>query len=216
VVDEIIIRKYQGKDRSTIRKIAWDTAFMGDCGDAFFSGAEVLKDFLTLYFTDYEPESCFVAEATDRVVGYLMGTKNTEVLEKIFSSQILLPLIKRSFQEGIFLKKKNLAFIFHSLISLLRGEFRMPDISREYPATLHINIQKDFRRLNIGSRLISVYLAYLKEEKVGGVYLCTLSDSAAEFFQKQGFNLIYQGRRSYFRYILKHDLSAYIYGRRLI
>ncbi len=106
-------------------------------------------------------------------------------------------------------------FFFHCLISFLRQEFIMPDFSKEYPACLHINLEENWRNLKIGSRLITTYLDYLAKAKIQGVYLATLSDRASEFFMKQGFNLLYKGSRSYFRYILHKDVPIYIYGKRL-
>lgn len=91
----------------------------------------------------------------------------------------------------------------------------MPDFSKEYPATLHINLEEGSRNLGAGSKLISSYLEYLLSKKVPGVYLPTLSDKAAGFFRKQGFNLLYEGRRSYFRNALQKDVPLYIYAKKL-
>lgn len=214
-MEEIVIRQYQKEDRVFIRKIAWDTAFMGEPADIFFNGKEILTDFLTEYFTDYEPNSCFVAKANDRVIGYLIGSKSVRRLMMISQTKIFLRLLIRSIINGALLKKKNANFIFHYLISLLRQEFKMPDFSNNYPAVLHINIEQNWRNLKIGSRLMAAYLEYLVREKIFGVYLATMSDKASSFFKQQGFNLLYKGQRSYFRYILQKDVPIYIFGKRL-
>lgn len=215
-MEEIIIRKYKAADRSSVRDIAWETAFIGEPADIFFSGKEILADFLTLYFTDYEPESCFVAENKTRIVGYLIGAKNTTLLYRVFLGKILPRLLYSFvFQAAIF-RKKNLIFIFHFLCSFSKFEFRIVDLSADYPATMHINIKYGFRHLGIGSQLVSIFFDYLKREKVPGVYLATLSQKAAAFFMSHGFNLLYSYRRSYFKYILGRDLVCYIYGKKLI
>ena len=214
-MQDIIYRKYDKSDRSAVRDIAWETAFLGRPADAFFSDRQILADFLTLYFTDYEPWSCFVAEADSRIVGYLIGAKDKFFLERVFHRRIALPLLTRFILQGIFLKKKNLKFIFYICRSLFRGEFRMADLSRDYPATLHINIRAGFRGLGIGSKLISVYLDYLKQEGIGGVGLATMSEEGKKFFLNQGFRLLQQYRRSYFRYILGRDITVYIYAKKL-
>ena len=100
-------------------------------------------------------------------------------------------------------------------MSFLKGEFSEPDFSKDYPATLHINIQEGLRGSDIGSGLITAYLGYLKKEGVRGLHFATLSERASNFFSKQHFDLLYKGRRSYFRYILHRDLPLYIYGKRL-
>lgn len=113
-------------------------------------------------------------------------------------------------------KKENIILISRLILSFLKGEFKMPDLCRDYPATLHINLERGFRHLSIGSRLMSKYLEYLIQKKVPGVYLATMSERAGEFFKKQGFSLLHEGRRSYFRFVLKKDVPIYIYGRRLV
>jgi len=215
-MEEIVIRQYQKADRDFVRKIAYNTAFMGDPADIFFEGKEILADFLTQYFTDYEPESCFVAQTHGRVIGYLIGAKNTSRLMRIFQVKILSRLLIQAVIKGALLKKKNIMFIFHYLMSFLCQEFKMPDFAKSYPATLHINLEENWRNLKIGSRLITTYLDYLAKAQIRGVYLATLSDRASEFFRKRGFNLLYRGSRSYFRYILHKDVPIYIYGKELL
>ena len=72
----IVIRKFNSKDRNGIRGISCDTAFLGKPRTDFFDDDEILADALTLYFTDYEPGSCFVAVYGEKVVGYLVGAKD--------------------------------------------------------------------------------------------------------------------------------------------
>lgn len=211
-----LIRKYRSDDRESVRNISWDTAFLGSPADIFFFGKNILADFLTLYFTDYEPQSCFVAENKGRVVGYLIGAKNIGAISASFKFKTAARLLIKAITGNEFFKKKNLIFSFNCLLSFFRGEFSMPDFSKGYPATLHINIGKGFRGQNIGSRLMSAYLDYLVKEKVPGVSLATMSDKAAEFFKKQGFNLLHAGRRSYLRYLLHKDLPVYIFGKKLL
>jgi GNAT superfamily N-acetyltransferase len=91
----------------------------------------------------------------------------------------------------------------------------MADLNRDYPATLHINIRAGFRNLGIGSKLISVYFDYLKQEGIDGVSLATMSEEGKKFFLSQGFRLLQQYRRSYFRYILGRDITVYIYAKKL-
>ena len=103
----------------------------------------------------------------------------------------------------------------HVLMSLMKGEFKAPDFSRDYSATLHINIDEYFRGQGIGSKLINNYLKYLRGQCITGVHFATMSDKTSNFFVKQGFNLLFRSKRSYFRYILHKDTPIYIYGRKL-
>ncbi len=57
---EILDRVIKENNLKKVRKISWDTALLGESGSIFFDNEEILSDVLTLYFTDYEPESCLL------------------------------------------------------------------------------------------------------------------------------------------------------------
>jgi GNAT superfamily N-acetyltransferase len=208
----VIIRKFRKNDREDLRRICYSTGFLGNPVSAFLDGDEIFADAITLYFTDYEPGSCFVAESQGKVIGYIIGAKDAR---RVCRPGILLRIFAKIILSAALLKPKNAIFIRNFLVSLFKGEFSEPDFSREYPATLHISIQGGQRGANIGARLVDAYLGYLKEEGVRGVHFATMSERASNFFSKQGFKLLYKGKRSYFNYILHKDLPLYIYGKRL-
>jgi len=188
---------------------------MGQPATSFFEGREIICDALSLYFTDYEPEASFVAVVNSIVAGYLIGAKSKIAAEKVFQEKIALRLFWRAIRSGVFLKKKNIAFIFSCLKALFKGNLSTPDFTEDYPATFHINLKKEFRGQNIGSDLVSVYLNYLKEKMVSGVHLATISKFGAGFFSKQSFRLLYEGKRLYFNHILHKDVPLYIYGMKI-
>ncbi|MCM8779662.1 MAG: GNAT family N-acetyltransferase [Candidatus Omnitrophica bacterium] len=212
---QVKIRKYAPEDKQAVRDIAVSTAFMGRDAGIFFADQDILADALTLYFTDYEPESCFVAESMGSVVGYIIGARDEKTLNAVFSRKIVKYLMLKAIKSRVFVKKKNIFFLSRCLFSFLRAEFIQPDFSSDYPAILHINLKDNFRAQGLGMRLIAAYLDYLRENKVKGVHLATMSDEAGNFFQKQGFNLLFTAKRSYFRHILYKDINVYIYGKRL-
>ena len=213
--NSVEVRKYQAKDREAVRNIFFDTAFLGEPAFAYFSDKEVICDALTVYFTDYEPESCFVAEVDSEVAGCLIGAKDKILAEKIVSAKIFPRLILKALLRGVFLNIKNLTFLFNILVSLIKGEFKMPVSLKEFPAVLHINVTKSYRNQDIGSSLLVAYFAYLKDRNVAGVSLATMSEGASGFFSKVGFRLAYSGKRSYFKYLLCRDLPIYIYVKSL-
>jgi GNAT superfamily N-acetyltransferase len=213
--ESIGIRKFSVQDRESIRRISCETAFVGGLREKIFSDDEILADALTIYFTDYEPQSCFVAVANNRVVGYVSGAKDTMVMERIFNRRILSGLLMKAFRRGVFCNRKNLQFFRYCLISMFKGEFSAPAFSREFPAILHINLDKNFQGQGIGSKLIARFLQYLKDEDVSGVHFGTLSEGARLFFAKVGFNLLFESRRSYLKAYIGKDLGFYVFGRKL-
>jgi ribosomal protein S18 acetylase RimI-like enzyme len=212
---EIVIRKYSKEDKADIRKICIETAFLEESNKIFFDDDELLADALTLYFTDYEPESCFVATQGNQVVGYIIGTINVKNAKKTFKLKILPILIYKFFLKGLFFKKISRTFLFNLSFSLLKGEFFIPDFTKQYPATLHINIDKNYRRDKLGSKLIETYLNYLKEKNIRGVYLSTLSEAATQFFIKMGFKPLLARQRNYLKYYFKKDMLYYVLGKTL-
>ena len=211
----LVIRKYSSRDRPAVRRICCETALMGEPSAIFFDDDEIFADALTVYFTDYEPESCFVAEYDNNVVGYLLGAKDAGRMDKIFAGKITMPLFIKVLRRGALIRKKNVKFLFRVFLSLVKGEFKMPVFSKDYPATLHINIIKECRTAGIGSKLINAYLDYLRALGIKGVHFATMSDKAGQFFSKQNFQPLFQGERSYFRYFLDKNVPVYIYGMRL-
>ena len=214
-VSDVLIRSYHKEDRPSIREISFETAFMGRPADVFFTDQEILADTLTAYFTDHEPGSCFVAEADASIVGYLIGAKNKRALGRIFLFNILPRLFFKALLCGTFLNSKNRAFVFYCLKSYFKGEFQMPDFSKDYPATLHINIRQGFRGQGVGAKLMGVYLQYLTLQKVKGVHMSTMSNEATVFFQSQGFEVLCQRSQSYFRTLLGEDIVVTTLGKRI-
>lgn len=213
-MNEIIIRPYSKSDRQAVRDIAYETAFLGDSARIYFDDKELLADILTLYFTDYQPESCFAAVLNHEVIGYLLGSKNISLLPKYLNWKFNLKLLFKAFRRNVFFRAKNLIFLINLIKSYLKGEFKSPDFSKDFPAVLHVNIRENYRNQGLGSRLIELYLAYLKKEGVAGVHFSTLSDKAAHFYEKSGFSLLYKTKRSYFKNILHRDVVCYTYGKR--
>lgn len=214
--ESVVIRKFTAGDRESVRRISYETAFAGEPREKIFSDDVILADVFTTYFTDYEPQSCFVAVVNNKVVGYISGAKDAMAMERIFNQRILFGLVAKAFRRGVFLDRRNLRFFWRCLISMLKGEFRAPDFSREFPAILHINLDRNFQGQAIGSRLITRFLQYLKEERVLGVHFGTLSGGASTFFKKVGFDLLFQSKRSYLRAYIGKDLEFYVFGKKLL
>jgi ribosomal protein S18 acetylase RimI-like enzyme len=212
---KIIIRKFSREDRKAVRRIACETAFWGSSRYEFFEDDKILADLLTKYYTDYEPDYCFVAAYNNTVVGYLTGAGNVSVMNRIFYFRIIPKLVLKSISRGLFIKKNTSKFLFHCLGSFFRGEFSAPDVSSKYPATLHINIDKDFQSLGIGRNLVGKYLAFLKEEKVSGVHFGTASEGAKIFFIKMGFKLLSTRKRTYLRYKTGKEQIYYVFGKEI-
>jgi GNAT superfamily N-acetyltransferase len=213
--EEIIIRAYKKEDREAIRKICCDTAFMGQPMEIFFDDREILADIFTLYYTDYEPESTFVADFKGNVVGYLIGCKDTTTKEKVFSRFILPKILITFIKKGLIFKKKTLRFFFHAIKSLLKGEFQKSKIPKDYPADLHINVDENFRRFGLGTKLMDAFFEYLRKNRIPGIHLATFSEQGRNFFLKTGFTLLGEQETSQWRYLINRDVKTSTFGKLL-
>lgn len=210
----VVIRPYEVRDRQTIRHINYETSFLHK-PHLFFDDQEVIADALTKYYTDYEPGSCFVAEANGEVVGYVIGTLNIKRMVREYAFKIFFPVLLKALMRGVFFKAKSYRFFWNCLKSYIKGEFRVPDYAGLYPSTFHINVRDGFRGQRVGTRLIFRTVQLIAEKNVGGVQFSTMSDDSKEFFINMGFHVVYQSRRNFLRYALGHDTPFYLFGMKI-
>lgn len=180
----IIIRNFRPSDRGDIRRISCDTAFLEMNHERIFNSPEIVADALTLYFTDYEPQSSFVAESSGKVIGYIIGSTDVRSMRRVLCCKVVPHMIWRMILKRTFMSKINWALFMRVWTSFIKGEFFLPVPVRQYPATLHINIDKPYRGQHVGAALMNHYLEYLKRNHVQGVHLATYSESARKFFEK--------------------------------
>ena len=211
----IMVRRYSSEDREAVRQIAFDTALMGRSAGLFFDGPELIKDAVTLYFTDYEPESAWVAVADGVVVGYITGAKDERAMNKVVLTKVLPQLVVELLRSGVLLKKKNWELVQGVFKGFLKGELSRPDLYEKYPAVLHINLKDAFRRSGAGTALIKALIDDFSRAGVKGVRLGTMSDAGAAFFRKNGFTLLFSGRVSFLSEAAGHDVPSYLFGREL-
>src|SRR5437764_6756348 len=70
-----LIRGCRESDREAVRKLCCDTGFLGEPIDPVYEDRELFADFLTTYYTDHEPGSCFLLEVDGEIRGYLLGSR---------------------------------------------------------------------------------------------------------------------------------------------
>ncbi|MGN0467644.1 MAG: GNAT family N-acetyltransferase [Acutalibacteraceae bacterium] len=172
----ITVRKYEKKDKEQVRQICLDTT-------GFDLKKKNMKEFLYLMYNDYyteaEPDCCFVAENEDKkVVGYLLCAKDYKKYKKTF--------------KGLYLPEIDKLGVQYALMA--RSEMLIHDLgSAKYQAHLHIDLTKYCRRQGVGSRMI----AELKQELLkNGIHSIMLScgssnKTAVNFYKKNGFKTVF-------------------------
>ena len=211
----IIIRNFKPEEKKAIREISVQSSIFGEYIEQKLLNEEIIADLLTYYFIEYEPQFCFVAEKDSEVVGYLLGSSDVQKMHKVIRSKVIPELVKKAFQSGLIFRIPNLGLMKNVLNSYFKGEFKVPDFSQEYPATLHVNISPRYRGKMIGSLLVYHFLQILKEKQIKGIHFGVLSEKAKRFFEKLGFEILFSGEYTFLRYLSGEILPHYIMGKKL-
>lgn len=185
-----VIRQYKQSDRNAVRRICAGTALYGRPVGSFASDPEFIVDGLLLYYTEFEPESLFVAENSGGVIGYLAGCVSTQRFDYMTVRYIAPRLAFRFFTQGI---------CFHAwawqLIAALAHVwiYRRASLGRAlsaYPAHCHVNMDPAYRRAGAGAALCETFIGYLRSRGVKGIHISSPTEAGKRFFAKRGFELL--------------------------
>ena len=104
------------------------------------------------YYPDFEPESLFVAEINQRVVGALLGAVDTGRFEQVYRQRIRPWLMWRGLT-GAYGWPGWLPAVVAT--EWEERKIRAPKVNRtQYPAHLHIGVLPEWRRQGIGTALM--------------------------------------------------------------
>lgn len=192
--NNISIIKYLPEHRRAVRTICCDTGIAGDPMDEFFGSRKLFADMFTLYFTDFNPHYNFVVwdENKKKVVGYLLGCLDTNHHNKVFEKKIVPKIFYRLVSGQYGFSKATLQHLKCRIKQLLNKEHKVVPPLNKYPAHLHINLDRHYRRFGMGGKLMQTYFNLLKKNNICGVHLGTssLNTQAIPFYEnKFGFKL---------------------------
>jgi len=215
---QAVIRIYRFSDRPFIRKICSDTADLGKPVEKFFYDREIFADLMTAYYTDFEPESLWVADYQTQVVGYLSGCIDSRRYTRIMWIRIIPKVFMRAICRGAFLYTDTWRILISMLKSYSLGGFNRKRLFDVYPAHLHINLQESFRHQGLGVTLVEHFLHQARRASLSGVRVSVCQDNkpASNFFTHLGFSIL--GRYPMVRsQKMKGFMTSYtlVYGRRL-
>lgn len=200
------IRSYRASDREAVRRLCCNTGFLGAPIDPVYEDRQLFADFLTTYYTDWEPESSFVIEIDGEIRGYLLGSR------KPLRNQLY------SFWQNVslFLKAATRCFRYNAasrrfvLWILMYGWREVPAAPRRVPH-FHINLLPDARKMSTARALISAYLSYLYrcgEKRVYGQIVTFESRRGEQMFERYGFKVL--NRAEITKYKAFYPQSVYL------
>jgi hypothetical protein len=200
------IRSLRKTDREAVRQLCCDTGFLGAPIDPVYEDRELFADFLTTYYTDWEPESSFVIDKDGEIRGYLLGSR------KPLRNQLY------SFWQNVSLFLKALTRYYrYSAASrrfvrwiLMYGWREVPAAPRRVPH-FHINLLPDARKMSTTRALMSAYLSYLYrcgEKRVYGQIVTFESRRGEQMFERYGFKVL--NRAEITKYKAFYPQSVYL------
>ena len=158
------IRKYRPGDREAVREICRRTAFRNIGADAVFEDGELFADYWCRYYTDYEPESAWVAELDGEVVGYLVGCLDTKRYVRTMARSIvpkIMVLLLWRYAGGRYRDQQSRRFLRWLFLKSWR---EAPSIDlKKYRVHFHINFISQEGTRNLFSRMATIFLDYTDE-----------------------------------------------------
>jgi hypothetical protein len=200
------IRSYRKTDREAVRRLCCDTGFLGTAIDPVYEDRQLFADFLTTYYTDWEPESSFVIEINGEIRGYLLGSRKP-LRNQLYSFwqnvSLFLKALTRCF-------RYNVASRRFVLWILMNGWREVPAAPRRVPH-FHINLLPDARKMSTTRALMSAYLSYLYrcgEKRVYGQIVTFESRRGEQMFERYGFKVL--NRAEITKYKAFYPQSVYL------
>ena len=188
---DVVVRPYASADRRQVRRICYETGYMGEPADWFWRDSESFADMFCGYYTDREPESAFIVEIDGVVSGYLLGALD--------ASAAWNPAVvggRHILRRGIAFRRGTAPFVWRfmkdGLVDLALRRVKVSELDFEdprWPAHLHIDLLPIARGRGAGRRLVSCWFERLRSANIAGCHLQTMAENtnAIAFFEAVGF-----------------------------
>jgi ribosomal protein S18 acetylase RimI-like enzyme len=191
------IRKFQPADRARVRELCCETGFLGKPIDPVFEDRELFADYLTAYYTDWEPESAFVLLVNGEIRGYLMGSRRP-LRQQCYSFYQNVSLFLRGIRRYRGYNAASKKFVQW----ILRNAWREVPAAPRRTAHFHINVLPDARDISTSRTLIDAYLKHLfehGEKKVYAQMVAVEDRRGAKILQRYGFKVLNESEITKYR-----------------
>ena len=203
---DILIRSYESRDREGVRKLCCETGFLGKPIDPVFEDRELFADYLTSYYTDWEPEASFVVEHAGEIKGYLLGSRRPKY-QQLHSLWMNFSLFARAARRYSGYNRATRDFIGW----VLRNSWREVPAAPRKSAHFHFNLLPEVQSLSGTRTLLNAYLDFLRSKGEKTVYgqVVTFEDRrSARIFERYGFQVL--ERREITKYRKTHPEPVYL------
>jgi len=198
------IRKFQASDRARVRELCCETGFLGNPIDPVFEDRELFADYLTAYYTDWEPESAFVLLVNGEIRGYLLGSRRPfrQQCYAFYQNVSLFLRGVRRYRRYHDASRKFVQWI-------LRTAWREVPAAPRRTAHFHINLLADARQVATTRALMDSYLMYLHEhgeKRVYGQMVVFEDRRGTKMFERYGFKVLNKSEITKYRDLLPHPV----------
>ena len=186
----IQLRPYRPGDLEAVRRICADTGFLGNPIDPVFEDRELFADYLTGYYTRFEPEALLVCEVDGEVRGYLMGCRRALLRQAyqflanfVVAGKALYRCLRRPYNSA---SRRFLRWV------LMNSWREVPVTPRNMPH-FHMNILPEARSVRNTRALIRTFLDFLRSHDCRSVYGQVVTYSGrrtVSLFRRYGFRVI--------------------------
>ena len=191
------IRKARSSDRQALFDICLKTARAGLDGTELYTHGFLPGLLWAVPYLDLEPDLAFVLVDGDEVLGYVLGTSDTDGFRERLDQEFLPPWRER------LRAFKPVTPQDQSVVErILEVERTPPEITASHPAHLHINLLPRAQRQGFGRRMIETEIAALAAAGAPRIHLGVSigNDAGLAFYGSLGFteisrsHCIYLGR----------------------
>jgi ribosomal protein S18 acetylase RimI-like enzyme len=188
-MNKMSVRPYRPEDREQVRRICYETGFMGESVDWFWRDRRSFADMFCGWWIDHQLESALVAELNGEVAGYLLGCEDS----RLVASEAFI-LFRQFFGRACCLRAGTAGVMWRmvgeGILDGIRGTLpptRVWDL--RWPAHLHIDLLPECRGQGVGAQLVRAWLTSLRERSIPGCHLQTLAENkdSIGFFEAMGF-----------------------------
>jgi ribosomal protein S18 acetylase RimI-like enzyme len=188
-----MVRPYAPADTVAVRELCCAAAYGDVPLESFYPDPVLFADLMTRYYLEWEPESSWAAAVDGRVVGYLLGCRDSRRQRRVQLTRVVPAALAGFLRRGGLWKRATWRLLAANLGRLPAGDLGLDD--DRYPAHLHVGLDGAFRGLHLGRRLVETFLAQLSAAGVPGVHAVVLAENArgGRFFERLGFRPLARG-----------------------
>ena len=198
------IRKFQAADRARVRELCCETGFLGNPIDPVFEDRELFADYLTAYYTDWEPESAFVLLLNGEIRGYLLGSRRP-FRQQCYAFYQNVSLFLRGACRYTRYNAASRKFVQW----VLRTAWREVPAAPRRTAHFHINLLADARQVSTTRALTDSYFKYLHEhgeKRVYGQMVVFEDRRGTKMFERYGFKVLNKAEITKYRDLHPHPV----------